>query len=84
MPDQPEKAALLLGFDIGGTKTALILGDTQGKILRRVEIPTPAGEPFEPAMAKINAAAQDLLVECRLEGLGVPRAISVSVGGPLN
>jgi glucokinase len=84
MPNQPEKATLLLGFDIGGTKTALILGDTQGQILRRIEIPTPASEPFEPAMAMINAAAEDLLVECRAEGLGVPRAISVSVGGPLN
>ncbi len=84
MPDRSERAALVLGFDIGGTKTALILGDTQGQILRRVEIPTPAAEPFDPAMAMINAAAQDLLVECRAEGLGVPEAVSVSVGGPLD
>jgi glucokinase len=84
MQNRAEKATLLLGFDIGGTKTALILGDTGGQILRRVEIPTPAAEPFEPALAKINAAAQDLLVECRAEGLGVPRAVSVSVGGPLD
>jgi glucokinase len=84
MPDRPQNAAQLLGFDIGGTKTALILGDTRGQILRRVEIPTPAAESFVPAMAKINAAAQDLVVECRVEGLGVPRAVSVSVGGPLD
>ena len=84
MIEQPEKPALLLGFDIGGTKTALILGDTQGQILRRVEIPTPASEPFSSALPKICAAAQDLLVECRAEGLGSPRAVSVSVGGPLD
>lgn len=74
----------LLGFDVGGTKTGLILGDTNGEILRRVEIPTPAAEPFEPAMEKIAAAGQALLVECRADGQGVPAAISVSVGGPLD
>lgn len=75
---------LLLGMDFGGTKTGLILGNTHGQVLRRIEIPTPADEPFEPALEKITAAAQDLLVECRTEGLGVPVAVSVSVGGPLD
>lgn len=75
---------LLLGMDIGGTKTAVVLGDLQGQVLRRVEIPTPAGEPFEPALEKISAAADGLLIECRLEGLGVPGGVSVSVGGPLD
>lgn len=84
MIEQPEETALLLGFDIGGTKTALILGDTQGQILRRMEIPTPAFEPFDSALPKICVAAQDLLVECCTEGLGAPRAVSVSVGGPLD
>lgn len=81
--NRPEDA-LLLGLDIGGTKTGLILGDTAGRIMRRVEIPTPAKEPFEPAIAMIAAAAEALLVECRLEGVSPPQAISVSVGGPLD
>ncbi len=79
-----EIAPLLLGLDIGGTKTGLIVGDTRGLVLRQVEIPTPAQEPFEPALDKILAAADALLVECRIEGLGVPEAVSVSVGGPLD
>ncbi|RPJ50062.1 MAG: ROK family protein, partial [Chloroflexi bacterium] len=79
-----EKAQLLLGLDIGWTKTGLVLGDTHGQVMRRIEVPTPAGEPFEPAIEKISAAAEALLVECKVEGVGVPRAISVSVGGPLD
>ncbi len=75
---------LLLGLDIGGTKTALILGDLEANVLCRVEIPTPAGEPFEPAIAKISAAAEALLMECKNEGSGIPKAVSVSVGGPLD
>ena len=78
------KSTLLLGFDIGGTKTALILGDTTGQILLREEIPTPAEEPFEPAMGQIAAAADAFLARCRMEGHAQPRAISVSVGGPLD
>jgi glucokinase len=84
MPDLTHKAALLLGFDVGGTKTALILGDTTGRILRRVEIPTPAAEPFQPALEKICAAAQDLLAAGQAQGLGSVQAVSVSVGGPLD
>lgn len=78
------KSTLLLGFDVGGTKTALILGDTTGEILRREEIPTPAAEPFEPAVERISAAADAFLAQCSLEGLAAPKAISVSVGGPLD
>jgi glucokinase len=78
------KAILLLGMDIGGTKTAFILGDTRGRIHRRVEIPTPSAEPFDAAFDMMAAAADAFLVQCRAEGLGVPQAGSVSVGGPLD
>ncbi len=79
-----EMAPILLGLDIGGTKTGLVLGNAHGEIVRRIEVPTPAGEPFEAAISMIGAAAEALLVECKVEGLGVPQAISVSVGGPLD
>jgi glucokinase len=79
-----EMTPVLLGLDIGGTKTGILLGDMQGQIIRRIEIPTPASEPFEPALDMIAAAADGLLVECRMEGLGLPKGISVSVGGPLD
>lgn len=77
-------APLLFGLDIGGTKTSFILGDTDGRILRRIEVPTPANEPFEPAIEKIAAAAGGMLAECRANGFDKPTAISVSVGGPLD
>lgn len=77
-------AKLLLGLDIGGTKTACLLGDTDGEVYRRVEIPTPAQEEFCPAIEKICAAADALLVECRTDGVGIPQAVSVAVGGPLD
>lgn len=80
----PDRPALLFGLDIGGTKTGLLLGDTNGMILRRVEIPTPAAESFEIALPRIVAASHDLLGECRRDGLGIPTALSVSVGGPLD
>jgi len=75
---------MLFGLDIGGTKTGLLLGESSGMILRRVEIPTPAAEPFDLAITRIVAASHDLLIECRREGLGEPQAVSVSVGGPLD
>ncbi len=79
-----DMAPLFLGLDIGGTKTALVLGDAHGQIYRRIEIPTPAEEPFEPAIARIGAAGEALLVECKMDGVGIPQGISVSVGGPLD
>ena len=79
-----DRPALLFGLDIGGTKTGLVLGDANGMIFRRVEIPTPAAEPFDTALSRIVAASHDLLGECRREGLGSPQAASVSVGGPLD
>ncbi len=80
----PDRPALLFGLDSIPTKTGLLLGDTDGLILRRIEIPTPAAEPFDLALSRILAAAHDLLGECCREGLGIPRAVSVSVGGPLD
>lgn len=74
----------VLGFDIGGTKTGLILGDVQGNLLRREEIATPVNVPFEPALRQITAAGHAFLAECLEAGLGQPGAISVSVGGPLD
>jgi glucokinase len=82
--NENDRPITLFGLDIGGTKTALLIGDTAGQILRRIEIPTPAAEPFDVALPRIVAAANDLLVECRLEGMSAPRAVSVSVGGPLD
>ncbi len=78
------KRGVILGFDIGGTKTGLVLGDDQGQILRRAEIVTPARIPFEPALDQIFTAGRTFLDENRELDLPDPQVISVSVGGPLD
>jgi glucokinase len=76
--------ALIFGWDIGGTKTGLLLGDTQGQILRRVEIVTPARLPFEAALPEMAAAGHAFLDDCLNASLPPPSVVSVSVGGPLD
>ncbi len=74
----------ILGFDIGGTKTGFILGDSQGQILRRAEMSTPAAESFEAAFPQMMAAGRAFMGQCTEAGLPAVEAISVSVGGPLD
>ena len=71
---------ILLGFDIGGTKTAAVIGTTAGEILARAETPTPSAEPFEAALQKMVTLADQLLASEKLQ----PQAISAAVGGPLD
>jgi glucokinase len=69
----------LLGFDIGGTKIAAVLGTPTGKIIARVETPTPP-ESFEAAFQVMVTLADQLLASENIH----PQAISVAVGGPLD
>lgn len=72
----------ILGFDIGGTKTALVEGTASARILQRVELPTRANEPFAATFPAIAEHAKKLIVAAKHLGRTVA-AISVSVGGPL-
>ena len=74
----------LLGLDIGGTKTALVLANTKAEIVARDEISTPADLDFETAMHIICAEIEEVLYQIFISGKQAPQAISVSVGGPLN
>jgi glucokinase len=60
------------GIDIGGTKTAFVVGDDCGNIISRKELPT-----------KTYSNWQELLLQLLPES-GKPKAIGVSCGGPLN
>lgn len=62
-----------LGFDIGGTKSAAVLGDENGNVLRREAIPTgsPAGT-LEQLFRLAEAFPER------------PQAAGVSCGGPLD
>lgn len=71
----------LLGFDIGGTKCAVILGHADGDgivIAKRIAFPTPAGPTA--ALARMESAAKELLDQSGAR----PHAIGISCGGPLD
>jgi glucokinase len=70
---------ILLGFDIGGTKTAAVLGTPAGEIIARDEIATPA-ESFEAAFTGMVQMADRLLAAENIQ----PQAVSAAVGGPLD
>jgi glucokinase len=72
----------VLGFDIGGTKTACVEGDIQGEILQRVETPTHAAQPFTETFPGIVEQARTLVRAAKDAGRTIA-AVSVSVGGPL-
>lgn len=72
----------VLGLDIGGTKTAVVEGTVEGRILARSEMPTQAAEPFERTFPVIVQRARKLMESGREAGREIS-AISVSVGGPL-
>ena len=75
---------IILGFDIGGTKTTAVLGTITGRILDWDEYLTQTAESFDVAFIDMAAAADRLLTAARRRGLERPKAISVAVGGPLD
>ena len=71
----------LLGFDIGGTKCAVILGRAEGEKMRiekRLAFPTLIGP--EPTLLRLEAVARELLADQD----SLPEAIGISCGGPLD
>jgi glucokinase len=76
------KVRTVLGFDLGGTKTALVEGTPAGHILQRVELPTRAEEPFDRTFPALAERAQAVIDSALGAGRQIA-AISVSVGGPL-
>ena len=69
-----------LGIDIGGTKCALVLGDTQGEVLEKVRFETV---DRDGTLARIMQEAEALIGKATVRGDAV-KAIGVSCGGPLD
>ena len=74
----------ILGLDIGGSKTAIVLGTLKAEVVGRHEISTPANVDFETAMKVICPAMDGFLQQVTLSGFQAPQVISISIGGPLN
>ena len=70
----------ILGIDIGGTKTAVVAGDRRGNILQREQFATEAARGFSDCYARIRESMARVVLSVQ----GPPRAVSVSVGGPLD
>ena len=64
----------LLGFDIGGTKCAVVLGDGGGNVFKKIRFETT---DYETSLQALLAAGEELFEEDVV-------ALGVSCGGPLN
>jgi glucokinase len=73
----------ILGLDIGGTKTAIVVGTYEGEILHRTTFSTATERGFEFSFRRICARATSSLRWSNQERLKID-AISVSIGGPLD
>lgn len=69
----------LLGLDVGGTKTAAIAGRRDARILDRAEVASHPEQGFDAMWARILE-----LIDGLIGDRGLPRAIGVSIGGPLD
>jgi glucokinase len=83
-PRNPEMSnVLILGLDIGGTKSTVILATTEGDILGRISAPT---EVSEGAKATINRLVTDanVLLSKHLTASDKLLGVGISGGGPLD
>ena len=76
----------IIGLDVGGTKTAVVLGDAGGTIHDRVEFPTRAPhvrDGFDTTFARLCGCIEQVRQHAGARGRK-PDVISVSIGGPLD
>jgi glucokinase len=73
----------IIGLDIGGTKSVVLEGTHAGEILAREQAPTRPEEGFRATFERLAAAVARRLGAALEAGRGV-RALSVSIGGPLD
>lgn len=68
-----------IGIDVGGTKIAAGLVDlTAGRLIERMELPTPRGESAETMLAAIAEAAERMQVAAKTAGI-VPAGIGIGL-----
>src|SRR5437763_1372079 len=76
---------MLLGFDIGGTKCAVILGatDENGNLQIKQKEVLPTSKPVYPMIESLFSTAESMLQQ---QGISTTtlQGIGISCGGPLN
>lgn len=77
--DEPDEGYLILGWDVGGTKSAAVVGTSAGAILGRAEWPSLADGGPDVMLPDFLARAERL----RAAWAGVA-CVGVSIGGPLD
>jgi glucokinase len=73
----------ILGFDIGGTKIAIVEGDCKAHIYQRQEFINNAHLHFEDVFNNMCEVGDSLFAAACKDGRS-PSLVSVSIGGPLN
>ncbi len=75
---------LILGVDIGGTKSAVALGNREGEIIdRRSELTLPLERSPQEALNSLTKIAKEMLKENKIE-FDQLEGVGVSCGGPLD
>ncbi|MFO7781075.1 MAG: ROK family protein [Spirochaetia bacterium] len=72
----------ILGFDIGGTKCAVSLADTDAKVVAKESFPTRRYNGPDAVLSALTRAARELLL--RHEASEAVLAAGISCGGPLD
>src|ERR1700724_301942 len=72
----------ILGLDVGGSKTVVVEGNRDARILQRREVPTEGARTFEETFQRIRGLATATIAAAASEGRKII-AISASVPGPL-
>jgi glucokinase len=76
---EPQPPGLILGVDVGGTKSAVAVGTPKGEIRRRVEFPSHAQRGFPAMFEQLSTQVAEMLtLEPGCECIGV------SIGGPVD
>ena len=74
---------LLLGIDIGGTKTQIALGRADGELLREAHLEAWTSGSFETDLETIAASARSVLSAAGVDAAAI-EAVGVSAPGPLD
>lgn len=69
---------LILGLDIGGTKTVVLLGDSAGNVHARQQFASPLHHGPQSMIEQIVVVAREISTNQRIAAVGV------SIGGPMN